>query len=116
MDMALRRRLGGVAEIRISQEQQTAEVIFGVGAPAFSPSGFRAAVKEADVEVLRFEVDACGRFERVGDTAWFVAGPNRFIAVGDQLDADSPCLSAVLDDRTALARLESVRPLRQEAR
>jgi hypothetical protein len=61
MEVALRRRLEGVASISISQERQTAEVAFARGPHIFSPEEFRAAVGEADVEVLSFEIEACGR-------------------------------------------------------
>jgi hypothetical protein len=111
MEVALRRRLEGVAEVRISQTRQTAEVRFAQGPHAFAASEFRAAVGEAGVEVLRFEVEACGRVEHVGDAIWFAAGPNRF-AVAQALafaGAGEVCLSAVLDDRESPGRLEQVR-------
>lgn len=112
MDMALRRRLEGVAEVRISQERQTAEVIFAAGAHAWAPGEFRAAVGEAEVEVLRFEIDACGRLEREGDTTWFVAPPGRFQVAGQQpADLGPTCLSADLDDSRAPGLLRRVRPL-----
>jgi hypothetical protein len=110
MELALRRRLEGVAEIRISQERQTADVSFAPGGHAFSAREFRAAVGEADVEVVRFEIDACGRVELVGDTTWFSAGPNRF-----SLNSLSPgiagdhCVTAALDDGASPGRLEYLR-------
>jgi hypothetical protein len=112
MDMALRRRLDGVAEIRISQERQTAEVLFTADAQALATSEFRAAVGEADVEVLRFEIDVCGRFEREGATTLFVAASNRFL-VADEPPSSSglTCLSADLNDGTVPALLRNIRPL-----
>jgi hypothetical protein len=113
MDLALRRRLEGVAEVRISQARQTAEVRFAPGPHAFAAGEFRAAVAEAGVEVLRFEVDACGRVEHAGDAIWFAAGPNRFTLAQTPAfaDAGDQCLSAVLDDREPPGRLEHVRPM-----
>jgi hypothetical protein len=110
MDLALRRRLAGVADVRISQEQQTAEVVFTAGAHAFSPDEFRAAVKEADVDVVGFEIEACGRFESDGASHWFVAGSNR-VAIGESSPtlAGASCLSAGLDDRVEPGRLEGIR-------
>jgi hypothetical protein len=105
MEMALRRRLAGVVDVRISQEQQSAEVVLS-GASAFSPSEFRAAVGEADVEVVHFEIEACGHFEPGPAGLWFVAGANRFAVPAD---ASTPtavrCLAARLDDRVEPGRL-----------
>ena len=126
MEVALRRRLEGVASISISQQRQTAEVTFAHGPHIFSPEEFRAAVGEANVEVLSFEIEACGR---VGPGAlgapgaqgaqgaqgagapgagapgaqsaarWFVAGPNRFLLSGEfPSGADTICISGALDD------------------
>jgi len=115
MDMALRRRLEGVADIRISQERQTAEVFFTAGARAFDATEFRAAVGEADVEVLRLAIDACGRFERHGDTTWFVAASNRFrVADQPQPAGDLGCLSADLDDGSVPGLLRLIRPMAVE--
>ena len=60
MEVALRRRLAGVAEVSISQSQQTAAVTFVSGTRAFSAAAFRDAVAEADVDVVRLDVDVCG--------------------------------------------------------
>lgn len=100
MEVALRRRLEGVATIAISQQQQTAEVVFAPGPHVFVPDQFRAAVKEADVEVLSFELEACGRIEETGLTRWFVAGLNRFVVRDVSLQVGrTACVSAALDDR-----------------
>jgi hypothetical protein len=110
MDMALRRRLAGVVDVRISQEQQTAEVVLS-GTSAFSPSEFRAAVGEADVEVILFEIEACGRFEAGSEGVWFLAGVNRFaIAVDTSARTVPRCLAARLDDSVEPGRLEALRP------
>ena len=110
MEMALRRRLEGVAEIRISQERQSAEVRFSAGAHEFRAPEFRAAVAEADVEVLAFAIEACGRIERQGHTAWFVAEPNRFVVDGGTQLTGAACVSAHLDDG-APERLVGVRSI-----
>jgi hypothetical protein len=108
MEVALRRRLEGVAGIAISQREQTAEVRFEAGGHHFSPEAFRKAVAEAGVVVVSFEMDACGSIEQERDQRWLVAGKNRFLLSGavpaarDQLT----CVSGRLDDRTEPARLE----------
>jgi hypothetical protein len=60
MEVALRRRLAGVAEIAISQSQQTAAVTFVSGTHEFSISEFSAAVAEAEVEVMSVQAEVCG--------------------------------------------------------
>jgi hypothetical protein len=112
MDLALRRRLDGVEDVRISQEHQTADVVFAPGARPFSPGEFRAAVKEADVEVVTFEMDACGRFESGDGSDWFVAGPNRFLVAPEgEPQPTGRCISAILRDQVAPGRLERLRAL-----
>jgi hypothetical protein len=111
MEMALRRRLDGVVDVRISQERQTADVFFSPGARAFAAAEFRGAVAEAEVEVVRFEIEACGRVEHAGDATWFAAGPNRFLlAPPATAPSGDQCLSADLHDGEHPARLEHVRP------
>jgi hypothetical protein len=60
MEVALRRRLGGVADVSISQAEQTAAVRFTPGTFTFSAAELRGAVAEADVEVLALEATVCG--------------------------------------------------------
>ena len=60
MEVALRRRLVGVAEVSISQNEQTAAITFSPGTRSFSAAEFRRAVAEADVEVIAFEASVCG--------------------------------------------------------
>lgn len=112
MELALRRRLDGVVDVRISQHRQTASVVFSPGAHAFAASEFRGAVGEADVQVVRFEIDACGRVERAGASTWLNAGGNRFLltALPSTVIGDY-CLSGVLDDGVSPARLEHIRQL-----
>jgi hypothetical protein len=73
MEVALRRRLAGVADASISQSQQTAAVTFVSGTHDFSAAAFREAVAEADVEVLSLDVEVCG----------VIDGENGLRSVGD---------------------------------
>lgn len=105
--MALHRRLEGVAKVSISQSRQTAEVEFTDGRHAFSPSVFRAAVDEAGVEVVTFQIDACGLIERREGRHWLIAGDNRFLLEeGAAAPVEQPvCVSGRLDDRSEPHRL-----------
>lgn len=60
MEVALRRRLAGVADVSISQSRQTVNVSFVPGTFVFSAAAFREAVAEAEVEVLALEAQVCG--------------------------------------------------------
>ena len=108
MEVALRRRLEGVANVSISQREQTAEVRFAEGDYPFSPETFRRAVKEAGVVVLSFQVDVCGSIEQEGEQRWLVTGKNRFLLTGNgTLPPDQPvCVSGHLDDRVPPSRLD----------
>jgi hypothetical protein len=107
MEVALRRRLDGVADIAISQREQSAEVRFE-GDHAFSPEAFRKAVGEAGVVVLSFQVDACGQVERDQKGQWLVAGRNRWLlgAGRDAPPGQLLCVSGHLDDRARPPRLD----------
>ena len=99
MDVALRRRLEGVASISISQSQQTAEVDFADGPHAFSATAFREAVGEADVEVVRFEADVCGVVVHDQGRRWLAAGPERFLlADGEWATGQQVCVTGRLGD------------------
>jgi hypothetical protein len=108
MEVALRRRLEGVADVSISQREQTAEVRFADGDHAFSSSAFRRAVAEAHVVVLSFQVDACGSIEQEQEERWLVTDKNRFLLTGsDTLPSDQHvCVSGHLDDRSSPLRLD----------
>jgi hypothetical protein len=110
MEVALRRRLEGVADISISQRQQTAEVTFDEGDYTFSPEAFRLAVGEAGVVVLRFNVDACGSVEQDGQQQWLAAGKNRWLFKSDQAvpTARSLCVTGRLNDRAQPPTFEVV--------
>ena len=105
--MALRQRLEGVVDISISQSQQTVTVEFAGGRSALSPAAFREAVANAGVEVLRFQIDACGVVEETRGQRWFVAGANRFAFDDDGgAPAGQPvCVSGWLNDDSTPYRL-----------
>lgn len=115
MDVALRRRLDGVAHIAISQSQQTAEVTFAEGPHVFSPTAFREAVGEADVEVVRFEVDVCGVGVEDQGRRWLAGRTERFLlADGEWSPGQHVCVSGRLGDGSEHAHLvlESTRTIR----
>jgi hypothetical protein len=100
MEVALRRRLEGVAGISISQARQTAEVDFLPTPHAFSATAFRDAVGEADVEVVTLEVDVCGVIVQEQERRWLVAGPDRFLLANGQWAGERRvCLTGRLADR-----------------
>jgi len=115
MEVALRRRLEGVASISISQARQTAEVGFSSTPHSFSASAFREAVGEADVEVVTLEVDVCGVVVPERERRWLVAGPDRFLLTRtDWADEQRVCLTGRLangPDRADLV-IESVLAVR----
>ncbi len=99
MDVALRRRLDGVAHVSISQSRQTAEVAFAAMPHTFSTVAFREAVGEAEVEVLRFEVDVCGVVVLDGDQRWLTAGTDRFLlGDGEWAGGQHVCVTGHLTD------------------
>lgn len=107
MELGLRRRLEGVTNISISQSRQTAVVEFADRRQAFSPRVFRDIVDEVGVEVLTFQIDACGAIEQKQSQRWLVAGENRFLLEEDGTAPVGPplCVSGRLDDRSAPYRL-----------
>src|SRR5688572_25218524 len=103
MEVALRRRLAGVADVSISQSQQTAVVTFVSGTHEFSAAAFREAVAEADVEVLSLEADVCGVIDgdnglrSVGD----VKRPLIRLRAGNALPGGAVCLSGRVEEPVA---------------
>ena len=96
----MRRRLAGVADVAISQSQQTAAVTFVSGTHEFSAAAFREAVAEADVEVLSLEVDVCGVID--GENGLRSAGDGKRPLVrlrgGSALPGSAVCVSGHLDE------------------
>jgi hypothetical protein len=102
MEVALRRRLAGVADVAISQSEQTAAVTFAPGIRSFSAAEFRRAVAEADVEVIGFEASVCGI---VGEGNELRSRNDLNQAIVRLRDSDagvgaSICATGRLDDRT----------------
>ena len=111
----MRRRLAGVAEVSISQSQQTATVTFVSGTPAFSPAVFRDAVAEAEVDVVSLEVDVCGVVDHQSVLRSSSGGHQRpFVRLrGSTADAGSSvCITGRLDGRPELPELEVTKSLR----
>ena len=97
MEVALRRRLDGVARISISQAGQTAEVEFVAAPHTFSAAAFREAVGEADVEVVSFEADVCGAVVQEQERRWLTAETNRFLlADGEWAPTTHVCVTGRL--------------------
>ena len=106
-EVALRQRLAGVVTVSISQGQQTIAVALSNGAGLFSPAVFRDAVAGTGIEVLTFQVDACGVVEETESQHWFVAGENRFSLEDPKKvpEGELLCVSGRLDDRVTPYRL-----------
>jgi hypothetical protein len=99
MDVALRQRLDGVARISISQSMQTADVNFASAPHRFSATAFREAVGEAEVEVLRFEIDVCGDVVLEQGRPWLTAGSDRFLLTdAGPAPGQFVCVTGGLDD------------------
>jgi hypothetical protein len=108
MEVALRRRLAGVAEVSISQSQQTAVVTFVSGTRAFSAAAFTYAVAEAEVDVVSLEVDVCGVVDDQSVLRSSTEGQRPFVRLrGGNTDAvGTVCVTGRLDERTELPELE----------
>ncbi len=108
MEVALRRRLEGVAGVSISQRQQTAEVTFGAGDHRFSPQAFREAINEAGVKVLSVQIEACGVIQEDANGRRLVSGRNTFVLVDAATTAagQAVCVTGTLDDTSDPPRLE----------
>ena len=100
MEVALRQRLAGVATVSISESAQTTEVIFAPGDHPFSVDTFKGALKQADVEAVTIDLDACGRLERHGDERRLRAGTSEFILLGgsEAREGTSVCVSGRLHE------------------
>ncbi len=110
MEVALRRRLAGVAEVSISQNEQTAAVTFMPGTHVFSGEAFRSAVAEADVEVLTIDLRVCGLVDD-HNALRPAAGADKPLLVqlrGDVRAGASLCVTGRLDDQPEPDRLDVV--------
>jgi hypothetical protein len=107
MEVALRRRLEGVAEISISQHEQRATVTFVPGTHVFSSEAFRAAVAEADVEVITLDVRVCGLVDENGALQGAAGGHEPLVRLrGDVRPGNSLCATGRLDDNERPYELE----------
>src|SRR3972149_202253 len=79
MEIALK-RLEGVDRVAISREPQAFVVLYKPNA-SFDPDGIRDAVGKAEVDVVRFQIQARGRVQVEGTKQFFVAGKDRFLLV-----------------------------------
>lgn len=109
MEMALRRRLEGVADISISQQKQAATVTFVPGTDVFSAAEFRSAVAEADVEVLTIDARVCGVVDEKGTLRPNLSDHEPLVQLrGDVQQGTSVCVTGRLDDRVDPYELEVV--------
>ena len=109
----MRRRLAGVAEVSISQSQQTAAVTFVSGTRAFSAAAFREAVAEAEVDVVSLEVDVCGVVDAQRVLRSSADVQSSFVTLrGYSADAGRRvCVTGRLDEGPEPAGLEVTKPL-----
>jgi hypothetical protein len=106
MEIALRQRLEGVAAVTISESAQTTEVIFAPGDYPFSVDVFKAALRQAEVEVVTLEVDACGTVEQRGDKRWLQAGLTQFaLAAGSGPGPGGACVAGRLQEEAGQVQL-----------
>jgi hypothetical protein len=108
MEVALRRRLSGVAEVSISQSQQTAAVTFVSGTRAFSAAAFRDAVAEAEVEVVSLEVDVCGVADDQNVLRASINSRELLVALrgGGAPAGSTVCVTGRLDERAEIPELQ----------
>jgi hypothetical protein len=109
MEVALRRRLAGVADISISQQQQRARVTFVEGTQTFSATTFRSAVAEAEVEVITIDARVCGVVDESGALRSNVSDRQPLVQLrGDVRPGMSVCVTGRLDERGELSELDVV--------
>ncbi len=105
----MRRRLEGVAEISISQHEQRATVTFVPGTVLFSSEAFRSAVAEADVQVITFDVRACGLVDGNGLLRRTTGGHEPFVQLrGPVQPGSSICATGRLDEHSQPYQLDVV--------
>ena len=109
MEVALRRRLAGVAEVSISQYEQRARVTFVPCTHVFSTAAFRSAVAEADVEVITIDARVCGVVDQEGALRVAMSDHEPLVQLrGDVRPGTSICVTGRVDDRAEPYRLEVV--------
>ena len=109
----MRRRLAGVAQISISQSQQTADVTFVSGTPSFSAAAFSEAVAEAEVNVVSLEVDVCGVVDDQRVLRSPTGGGPAFVRLrgSHPIGVGSTCVSGRLDEGFEPPELEVAKSL-----
>ena len=107
----MRRRLAGVADVSISQHEQTAAVSFVPGTFTFSPTDFRSAIADAGVTVLTIDMEVCGFIEQ-GNVLRVSASdkmPTLQLLADSAITAGSVCITGRLDDAAQPYALEVTR-------
>jgi hypothetical protein len=97
-------------QVSISQRQQTVAVAFVPGTRAFSTASFRRALGEANVEIDRLDIDACGVVDERDGKRWLAAAANRFLLAGVEAPrVGANCVTGRLNDRVDPHELEVIR-------
>ncbi len=112
MEVALRRRLDGVADVSISQSEQVAAVAFVSGTRAFSAAAFREAVAEADVTVVSLDLDVCGLIDHENTlrSSSDVATTLLRLRGSHALEVGAVCVTGRLNDLVAPYELDVMMP------
>ncbi len=79
MEVALK-RLEEVADLSISMSEQTLDLELKPG-HEFRPEALREAVKQTDVSIVRFQIQARGHIEEEHSGRYFLAQKNKFAVV-----------------------------------
>lgn len=109
MEIALR-RLEGVDRVAISIQRQQFVVLYKPGT-SFQPKDLRAAVGEAAVSVIRFQIQARGQVKNEAGKLFFVSGKDKFLLVNSpKMPADTPLLVGgdIVNDKVAPFQLKVV--------
>jgi hypothetical protein len=117
MEVALR-RLEGVDKVAISIERKQFVVVYKPGA-SFRPKDLRAAVKQSDVDVKQFHIQAKGQLQTEGGKQFFVAGKDRFLvsSAPQKIPVGTPIeIGADVNDTTSLIEIKILgfKPLDQK--
>ena len=97
------------SHVSISQREQTAMVSFVPGTRIFSAAEFRAAVAEADVEVVSLDMRVCGLVDEGGALRPASSGHEPLVQLrGHVRSGTSICVTGRLDDRLEPYGLEVI--------
>jgi hypothetical protein len=81
------------------------------GAASFQPQPLRDAVGQANVKILRFQIQARGRVQAQGDRQLFIAGKDRFLLVNPPKMPDDQTLlvnGEILKDAASPMELRAI--------